>query len=116
MPEDLSAHQGKFGGEAHASHQLVPIPVYNRVFWALMILLVITLVAAYFPLGALNLPLALAIAVAKAAIVVLYFMHVKYNSNLVKFFAVAALIWLAIMFVLTLSDYMTRGWLPQAGK
>ena len=106
MPEDVSAHQPSPG-----EHHVVPIPVYNRVFWWLMFLLVITLVAAYFNLGMFNLPIAMAIAFAKAVIVVLFFMHVRWSTNLVKFFAVAALLWLSIMFVLTLADYMSRDWL-----
>ena len=106
MPEDVSAHQPSPG-----EHHAVPIPVYNRVFWWLMVLLVITLAAAYFDLGMFNLPIAMAIAFAKAVIVVLFFMHVRWSTNLVKFFAVAALLWLSIMFVLTLADYMSRDWL-----
>jgi cytochrome c oxidase subunit 4 len=48
----------------------------------------------------------------KAALVVLYFMHVRYGSNLTKIVVVAAFVWLALLLVLAMSDFLTRGWLP----
>jgi cytochrome c oxidase subunit IV len=95
---------------SHGEHHIVPIPVYLKVFAALMILLVLTLLAAAVDLGPWNIVLAMTIAVIKAAIVVLYFMHVRYSSSLVQFFAGATFFWLLIMFVLTLSDYFSRNW------
>jgi cytochrome c oxidase subunit 4 len=56
------------------------------------------------------------IAVIKATLVVLFFMHVKFSSRLVKLFAGAAFFWLAVLFILMLSDYLSRGWLPTPGK
>ena len=73
-----------------------------------MVLLIVTLGAAALDLGPLNLPIAVTIAVIKAVIVVLYFMHVRYSSHLVRFFAGATFFWLALMFILTLSDYASR--------
>lgn len=102
-------------GHDEAEHHLIPLGVYFRVFWALMAFLVLTLFAAYFNLGALNLPIALGIAAAKALIVVLYFMHVKFSSRLVMVFAGSGIVWLVILFVLTLSDYVSRPWLPVPG-
>jgi len=64
-----------------------------------------------FP-GPLNAVLALTIAVIKATLVVLYFMHVRYSPRLIGLVIAAALFWLAILFALTISDYSTRGWLP----
>ena len=54
--------------------------------------------------------IAVTIAVIKAGLIVLYFMHVRYSSHLVQFFAGATFFWLAILFVLTLSDYFSRDW------
>jgi cytochrome c oxidase subunit 4 len=62
-------------------------------------------------LGRMNAVVALTIAVIKATLVVLYFMHVRYSSKLTWVFVGAGFFWLAIMVALTLSDYMTRGWL-----
>jgi cytochrome c oxidase subunit IV len=115
----MAAHATTRGGDhgpKRAEHHVVPIPVYLWVFAALMVLLIVTLVAAAFDLGAWNLPIAMTIAVAKALLVVLYFMHVRYNSRLVWTFAAAGLFWLSILFVLTLTDYLSRGWLETPGK
>ena len=53
---------------------------------------------------------AIAIACFKALIVVLYFMHVKYSTRLIKLTVIAGLYWLGIIFALTLGDYLTRAW------
>ena len=98
--------------EVQHTHHIVPVKTYYIIFAWLMVLLVLTLVAAMFDLGPLNVVVAMAIATAKALLVVLYFMHVRYSSRLVQVFAGAALIWLLIMFVITFGDYLTRGWVP----
>jgi cytochrome c oxidase subunit 4 len=95
----------------------IPVKTYYRVFAALMVMLVLTVAAAYVPyhswhLGALGVIIALIIATAKAVLVVLYFMHVKVSSRLTKLFVVTGLFWLGILFGLTFNDYLTRGWLP----
>jgi len=64
-----------------------------------------------FP-GPLNAVIALTIAVVKATLVIMYFMHVRYSSRLVALMIASALFWMAILFALTISDYSTRGWLP----
>ena len=66
--------------------------------------------------GPLNAIVALSIAVLKATLVVLYFMHVRYSSKLTWVFVCAGLIWLFILFAFTLSDYLTRGWVPIATR
>jgi len=113
-PDHSPGHDEHAHDDAHEDH-VVPLSTYFWVFMGLMVLLVITLVAAYFDLGALNLPIAMAIAVAKMMIVVLFFMHVKWSSGLVKTFAGATMMWLVIMFLFTLTDYISRGW-TQAGR
>jgi cytochrome c oxidase subunit 4 len=82
---------------------------YLAVFLVLLILLAVTVIAAQFDVGRWNLPAASAIATAKAALIVLYFMHVRYSSSLIWLFAAAGFVWLAILFGLTLNDYLTRG-------
>ena len=101
--------------EVHETHHIVPLKVYYLTFAFLMVMLVVTLWAATWELGPLNVVVAMLIAFAKAIAVVLYFMHVRYSSRLIQVFAASAFVWLAIMFVLTLSDYFTRGWLGQPG-
>ena len=95
-------------GHAQHEHHGPTLGIYLSVFAALMVLLVITLIAASWPLGALNLPIAMAIAVAKALLVIIFFMHLGYGSHLTKFFAGATLLWLAILFIFIMGDYVSR--------
>ncbi len=92
-------------------------PAYRRsmlVWAALMVLLLLTFGSAYLKLGAWNSAINLAIAVAKALLVALFFMHLRRGSNLVRIFAVTALVTLALLFGLSHADYATRGihWAP----
>lgn len=82
--------------------------MYVMIFLALMVLTVATVAVAYQDLGVLNDVVALAIAMTKALLVVLFFMHVKYSTRLTAITAVAGLIWLGILIGLTLNDYLTR--------
>jgi cytochrome c oxidase subunit 4 len=91
-------------------HVIVPKSTYFAIFAALVALTGLTTAVAFLDLGLLNPIVALSIAVLKASLVVLFFMHMKYSSRLVWVVGGAALFWLGIMFVLTLSDYTTRGW------
>jgi cytochrome c oxidase subunit 4 len=95
------------------SEHIVYPRVYITIFLVLMVGTGLTVLAAFqdFP-GPLNAVVALTIAVIKATLVVLYFMHVRYSSRLIWLVIAAALFWLAIMFALTISDYSTRSWLP----
>jgi cytochrome c oxidase subunit IV len=95
------------------SEHIVHPRVYIMIFLALMLGTGLTVLAAFhdFP-GPLNAVAALTIAVVKATLVVLYFMHVRYSPRLIWLIISAALFWLAIMFALTISDYWTRAWLP----
>ena len=91
------------------SEHIVPIKVYVSIFAALMLGTALTVWAGLqdFP-WALNVIIALTIAVTKATLVVLYFMHVKHASKLTWMFASAAFIWLAILLALSFNDYFTR--------
>jgi cytochrome c oxidase subunit 4 len=94
----------------HEEH-IVPLKVYFAVFGALMVLTATTVFAATVDLGPLNLAVALGIAITKATLVILYFMHVKYSGNMVKVYVAAGFLFFVIMLGITLSDYMTRGWI-----
>jgi cytochrome c oxidase subunit 4 len=94
------------------SEHIVQRKVYFTIFGALMVFTALTVFAAFVDLdrffhGA-NTVVALTIAVIKATLVVLYFMHVRYSSRLTWVIVVAGFFWLGIMFVFTISDYMTR--------
>jgi cytochrome c oxidase subunit 4 len=102
--------------EHHAHEHVVPLRTNLIVFAALMGLLVLTVAVAFLDLGAVGLAIAMAIATIKAVLIILYFMHVRYGGRLQWIFASAAFFWLAILILITMSDYATRGWPGIAGK
>jgi cytochrome c oxidase subunit 4 len=85
---------------------------YFQVWAALLILLAATVGIASVQLGGFNAVAALTIAVAKATIIILYFMHVRHSSQLIWVVVGAGFFWLSIMIGLTLTDYLTRDLLP----
>lgn len=97
------------------SHHIVPVSTYLIVFVVLLVLLVITVAVAFVNLGNFNLPVALAIAAVKGALIIMYFMEVKYQSKLIWVFASSSFVFLLIMLVLTMNDYLTRAVDPHAG-
>ena len=94
------------------SEHIVSKKIYFLIFGALMVGTILTVAAAFVDLdhvftGA-NTVVALTIAVIKATLVVLYFMHVRYSTRLTWVIVVAGFFWLAIMFALTMADYLSR--------
>jgi cytochrome c oxidase subunit 4 len=89
---------------------------YAYVFGILMILTLVTTWAGLVDLGRLNVVVALAIAVIKASLVVLFFMHIYWSTKLNRVVVVAGFAWLALLLWLTLTDFVSRGWLPFPGK
>ncbi|MFN0086516.1 MAG: cytochrome C oxidase subunit IV family protein [Blastocatellia bacterium] len=107
--------------EHSSEHHAVPIKYYIGVFLLLMVLTALTVVVAKIDLenvwGPLNIIVAMTIAVIKATAVVLIFMHVRWSSKLTQVAVVAALFWLMILLVFTVSDYLTRdGWPTTLGQ
>ena len=95
------------------SEYIVQPRVYIVIFLALMLGTALTVMAAFYDFpGPLNAVVALTIAVVKATLVVLYFMHVRYSGRLIWLVIIASLLWLAILFAITFSDYWTRTWQP----
>ena len=90
------------------SAHVVPLKVYFTIFFALLLGTALTVAVAFQDLGPMNTVVALAIAGAKALLVVLWFMHVKYSSRLTWVFAAAGLAWLVLMIGLTMADFETR--------
>jgi cytochrome c oxidase subunit 4 len=91
-------------------HVVVPRRIYFTIFGILVVLTGVTVAVAMLDLGLLNPVAALSIAILKASLVVLFFMHMKYSSRLVWVVGGASVFWLCILLVLILSDYATRGW------
>ena len=82
--------------------------MYFAVFGALMVLTLVTWLVAQVDLGWANDIVALAIAVTKALLVILFFMHVRHSTRMTMLTALSGFVWLAILIFLTLNDYMTR--------
>src|SRR5262245_48166125 len=93
-----------------SSSHVSPVSTYLAVFGTLMVLTAATVGAAFVHIGALNFPIAIGIAITKATVVILFFMHVKYSSKLTKFVVASCLFFLCCLFGLTFTDYMSRGW------
>jgi len=85
---------------------------YVLVFTTLIVLTLTTVGASSIDLGPLNTVVALLIAVCKAALVILFFMHVRYSKPLIGLVVSGSILWLAILIGLTMADFMSRGWLP----
>jgi cytochrome c oxidase subunit 4 len=94
----------------HAEHHIVTPIQYCMVFGALLIGTLITVLAADVDLGVMNPVIALGIASAKAVVVILFFMHVKYQSKLIKMTVGAGFFTFLVLITMTLSDYMSRAW------
>ena len=92
------------------SEYIVPKRVYYLIFVALMAGTAITVAVSFVDLGAFNAVVALTIAVVKATLVVLFFMHVRYSSKLTWAVVLASMFWLGILLALTFGDYLTRAW------
>ena len=93
----------------HTNH-ILPKRIYYTIFAILMACTYLTVQIAYFDLGMLNTIAALAIAVFKATLVVLFFMHVKYSTRLTWAVVIGSVFWFGILIALTMNDYLTRPW------
>src|ERR1700744_2468387 len=94
----------------HAEHHIVTPLQYGFVYISLLIGTLLTVLAADVDMGIFNPIVALAIACTKAVIVILFFMHVKYQSNLIKMTVGAGFFTFLVLITMTLSDYMSRAW------
>lgn len=83
--------------------------MYYAIFGTLMVLTVVTVEVATHNFGVLNFPVAIGIAITKATLVILFFMHAKYSSKLTKLFVGTAFFFLFILLTLTMTDFMSRG-------
>jgi len=94
------------------SGHIVSKKLYILVFAALIGLTALTTGVAYIDLGKWNTVAALAIALCKASLVALFFMHLQWSSGLMRMVLIAAFVWFAILVTLTLADEFTRQWTP----
>ncbi len=91
--------------------KIISAKVYFTVWAALMCLTVTTAAVSYIDLGQFSIVVALLIATIKGSLVVLFFMHVKYlNVKTTLLVILAGFFWLAILLLMTMTDYITRAW------
>ena|ERR1035438_4983072 len=95
--------------DEHAHHIVSPV-VYVAILFALLVGTALTVWASYVDLGIWNPILAIAIACTKATLVVLFFMHVKYSSKLIKLTVGAGIFMFLTLISMTLADYISRAW------
>jgi len=93
------------------AQHITPVSTYLIIFFALLVLTGVTVGVAFIDLGAASDFIALAIAIFKASLVILFFMHVRHSRPMTKVTVVSSLFWLLLLFGLTLADYVTRGFL-----
>ena len=91
------------------SGHVSPKGIYYAIFGTLMVLTAVTVGVAFVNLGSFNFPVAIGIAITKATLVILFFMHAKYSSTLTKLFVGTAFFFLFILLGLTMTDYLSRG-------
>jgi cytochrome c oxidase subunit IV len=103
------------GTEHHTEH-IVPMGVYISVFLALVALTWVTTFVSTVDLGRLNIFVALSIAIFKASLVLLFFMHVKYGTRLTKMIVLSGIYWLFLLLFIVMMDLWTRGWMGVPGR
>lgn len=98
------------------AEHIVSRKTYIVVWAALMALMILTAGLSRIDLGEWSTVVALVIAAVKALLVILFFMHVRYESQKVAWvFVVAGFFWLGILLALTMTDYLSRGSLGVVG-
>lgn len=95
--------------------KIISTRTYLTVCVSLLVLTALTVGASLLPLGRLHAPLALGIAAAKAVLILLYFMHLRYSQGLTRIVLLAGVLWFGILLAGTLDDALTRGWLAIPG-
>jgi cytochrome c oxidase subunit 4 len=95
---------------------IVPASLYVGIWATLMALTLITVFASFAELGIFNIVVALVIATIKGTLVVLFFMHLRYSTKLTMAAVISSIVFLLILFSLTMTDYLSRHWATYAGR
>ena len=93
----------------HAGEHVTPIKTYLKIYGALLVLTYVTVQVSLWDLGDPAIYVALAVAIVKATLVALYFMHLRHDTGFNRFVFVSSLLFLVIFFGLTMVDLGTRG-------
>lgn len=109
MSEAYENHDAN-AGHQESEHHIVSPATYAIIFVCLLVGTGLTIAASYWDVGPWNPVIAIGIACAKATLVVLFFMHIKYSSKLMKLTVGAGLFTFLILVGMSLADYFTRAW------
>ena len=97
-------------------HPIDSVKTYALVLVGLLFLTILTTAVAYVDLGAFSTVVALGIACTKMLLVSLFFMHIRHSTKLTKLVVVGGLLWLAILLLMTMTDFATRTWIGVPGR
>ena len=97
------------------AEHVVPVRIYFTIFAVLLVFTAVTVIVSGIDLGWMNTVVALTIAVTKAVLVMLYFMHLRYSTRLTWLVVSAGFAWLGILILFTMTDVLTRSWVTLAG-
>src|SRR5580693_10034785 len=100
----------------HSEHHIVPKRVYFLVFFTLIVMTWVTAYVSTIDMGRLNIFVALSIAIFKASLVLLFFMHVKYGTRLTKMIVLSGIYWLFLLLFIVMMDLWTRNWMGVPGR
>lgn len=92
----------------HKEHHIIPFKTYATILGILLLMTVITLITARMDFGALNAYIAMGIATFKATLVLLYFMHLKYDDKLYPTLFLTSIFFLLVMYSFSELDILTR--------
>src|SRR5437016_1345175 len=98
------------------AHPVDSVKTYALILATLLFLTILTTVVSFMDLGPLSTIVALGIACTKATLVVLFFMHVRFSTKLTKLVIVGGLVWLGILLLMVMTDYVSRDWLGVPGR
>lgn len=86
----------------------ISVPTYLAVFGALMVLTAVTVASAHVDLGHFNIVVALVIAFTKATLVVTYFMHLRYGTNMTRAILIAGVLGVFLLMGIAIDDLRSR--------
>jgi cytochrome c oxidase subunit 4 len=102
--------------QPHENTHIDSVGTYVKVLLALLVATGVTTAVARVDLGGFSVVVALGIASVKMVLVALFFMHIRHSTKLTKLVVLGGLLWLAILLLLTMTDFATRGILGIPGK
>ena len=103
-----ATHANAGHGHAEHKHHVCSIGLFAKVFLALIVLTAVTVWSSRMDFGSLNMPIAMVIASIKAALVMTFFMHLKYDTAMNQIAIISSFLFLALLFLFTLGDLTTR--------